>query len=197
MTKSIKKAYLCWLFGGLFGLHHLYLKRDKQAFIWLTTFGGFLIGFLRDLYRIPEYLKEANEDKEYLDDLNKQQSQLKKPIFKLSRFISSILVGSVFGYATNFCFASSDSDDAYKVYLLMTRLISPMIVSFIVYLIGTEGPMKCNLKWPLLGAYLAFLLDIVKNSHSHFSCAFVATLFLNWNIKWDRKHFEKKKHKDF
>lgn len=41
--KSVWKAYLLWLFGGIFGLHHLYLRRDTQAFLWWATLGNELI----------------------------------------------------------------------------------------------------------------------------------------------------------
>lgn len=39
--KSIWRAYLCWMIGGLFGLHHFYLRRDRQAFLCWTTFGKY------------------------------------------------------------------------------------------------------------------------------------------------------------
>lgn len=190
-TKSIKKAYALWFFGGLFGLHHFYLGRDKQAFIWLTTLGGFFIGFLRDLYKIPEYVRESNEEKEFLAQFNKKKSQLKTPLFKTSRFVSSIAVGTFFGYLTKNCMKNFITDFDELEYIAL--VLSPLIVSIVVYLIGTEGSKKCNFKWPLLGSYVAFLFDLLRNSSSNFSCVFLSTLFLNWNIEWDKEHFENKK----
>lgn len=38
--KSIIIAYVLWLFGGLFGLHHIYLRRDRHAFVWWCTLGS-------------------------------------------------------------------------------------------------------------------------------------------------------------
>ena len=38
--KSLFITYLLWLIGGWIGLHHFYLRRDKQAFLWWSTFGG-------------------------------------------------------------------------------------------------------------------------------------------------------------
>jgi hypothetical protein len=35
MAKSIILTYILWLFGGGFGLHHFYLKRDIQGFLYL------------------------------------------------------------------------------------------------------------------------------------------------------------------
>lgn len=41
--KSIFIAYILWLFGGIFGFHHIYLHRDRQAFVWWCTLGKFKI----------------------------------------------------------------------------------------------------------------------------------------------------------
>lgn len=60
--KSVFVAYFLWLFGGLFGAHHFYLGRDKQAFVWFTTLGAFKIGWLGEISRIPRYVRQANED---------------------------------------------------------------------------------------------------------------------------------------
>lgn len=203
MTKSLKKAYLLWCVGGLFGLHHVYLGRDKQALIWSMTFGGFLIGLLRDLYRMPTYVNEANQDEEYMSRLKLKQSRLKTPGFLISRFIACILVGAYFGYAAKYCLYSIDLDedspdvDLDEWYIsLLKKLLAPVVVGIIVYLIGTEGPYKCQLKWPLLGSLIAFLADIYRNSNSNYSSPILATMFLNWNIEWESDdYFEKKQNK--
>ena len=64
--KSVFLTYLLWLVGGIFGLHHIYLERDAQAFIWWCTLGGYIgCGWLRDIFHIPEYVAEANNDEKY------------------------------------------------------------------------------------------------------------------------------------
>lgn len=66
--KSTLWAYVLWLFGGLVGVHHVYLERDIQAFVYISTFGGYFgIGWLRDIYRIPTYTRDANEDPSFVD----------------------------------------------------------------------------------------------------------------------------------
>ena len=35
MAKSVILTYLLWFFGGGFGLHHFYLNRNIQGFLWL------------------------------------------------------------------------------------------------------------------------------------------------------------------
>lgn len=64
--KSKFWAYFWWLFGGFLGAHHWYLERDNQALIWFGTGGCFGIGWLRDLYRIPTYVADANNQREYV-----------------------------------------------------------------------------------------------------------------------------------
>ena len=59
-------AYLLWLPPmGWFGLHHFYMRRDLHGFLMLTTFGGFVAGYIRDLFCISRFLKESRRDKEY------------------------------------------------------------------------------------------------------------------------------------
>lgn len=66
--KSTFLAYLLWLFGGVFGLHHFYLGRDIQAFLWWCTLGGYFgFGWLRDMFYIPSYVANANQDPEFVN----------------------------------------------------------------------------------------------------------------------------------
>ena len=39
--KSLFITYLLWLIGGWIGLHHFYLRRDKQAFWGVCLLGKF------------------------------------------------------------------------------------------------------------------------------------------------------------
>lgn len=80
-VKSLFWTYLLWLFGGFFGVHHIYLGRDFNAIIWLTTFGGYFgIGWLRDIWRIPTYVKDANDNPEFIETFKLNVKQNKKVI---------------------------------------------------------------------------------------------------------------------
>lgn len=86
--KSMPLTYVFWLLGGWFGLHHLYLGRDRHAFLTWSTFGGFVgIGWLRDSWKIPEYVRDANEDQAYTEEL-KKTIRLNERVYlkQLSRF---------------------------------------------------------------------------------------------------------------
>lgn len=72
-SKSKVRAYLLWLFGGFLGAHHVYLGRDDHAFVYISTFGGYVgIGWLRDVYRIPAYVADANNDPAYVEDFKRK-----------------------------------------------------------------------------------------------------------------------------
>jgi hypothetical protein len=57
---GLKVAYALWLFGGLWGAHHFFLGDDIKAFLYAISFGGCGIGFLRDLWRLPAYVRESS-----------------------------------------------------------------------------------------------------------------------------------------
>ena len=51
-------AYALWLFLGMTGAHHLYLGRNKEAMLCSMTCGGFGLGWLSDVVKIPRFLRE-------------------------------------------------------------------------------------------------------------------------------------------
>lgn len=75
--KSVIFAYILWMLGGVFGWHHFYLGRDIQGFLWWCTGGGYIIGWLRDFFLIPQYIKAANYDPEYMSRLAQAMSYYK------------------------------------------------------------------------------------------------------------------------
>lgn len=79
--KSKFWAYFWWLFGGILGAHHFYLNRDDHGLIYFCTLGGYFgMGWLRDLFKIPTYVADANNDRQYLDWFTNQVRNNKKVI---------------------------------------------------------------------------------------------------------------------
>lgn len=76
--KSVFLTYVLWLFGGIFGCHHFYLRRDRHAFVWWTTLGGFGVGWLGEVLRLPRYVRDANEDPKHMAELVRRMSSNKK-----------------------------------------------------------------------------------------------------------------------
>jgi DnaJ family protein C protein 22 len=59
--KNSYLALLLWLPPfGFFGSHHFYLGRNLQGLLWATSFGGYLVGWLRDLFLLNVYVEIAN-----------------------------------------------------------------------------------------------------------------------------------------
>lgn len=86
MAKSLLLTYVLWLTGGWCGLHHFYLRRDRHAFVWWATMGGFIgMGWIRDIWRIPEYVKDVNENPEYMHMLTVKMRYYTKPGFNMTR----------------------------------------------------------------------------------------------------------------
>ena len=129
--KSLFWTYVLWLFGGLFGLHHFYLGRDRQAFALWISFGGYFgLGLLRDLWRIPEYVAEANEDPQYMVRLVDKMKRQPKPSFGIIRYFASIIVADILGYLVmgaipHELFDSSGTSDN-----LYSRLLISLLVPF-------------------------------------------------------------------
>ena len=80
MAKTLWTCYVLWFFGGWFGLHHIYLRRDRQAFLWFCTLGGGCgFGWFRDIVRIPEYVQEANNAEEFILEFKDRIRSYRKP----------------------------------------------------------------------------------------------------------------------
>lgn len=92
--KSVFIAYFLWLFGGLFGAHHFYLGNDLQAFIWCTTIGGYFgIAWFGEIFKIPEMVRDANDDPAFMAKFDNVLRVYPKPTFSTSRFLFGIMVG--------------------------------------------------------------------------------------------------------
>ena len=62
-SRNCLVAYLLWLFLGLFGGHHFYLRRKSVGVIYLCTLGLLGIGWLVDVVRLPFLVARSNRQK--------------------------------------------------------------------------------------------------------------------------------------
>ena len=124
MAKSLCLAYTFWLFGGFFGLHHLYLRRYIQAFLWWCLPGGYFgAGWFRDLWRIPEYVRDANNDPKHLRDVTEKMKQMEKPPFSMVRCMGQMIVGNTFGLLVQ---AATPNEEAIGIDLsLVPKILQP------------------------------------------------------------------------
>lgn len=157
MAKYTLIAYLLWLLGGWFGLHHFYLGRDKQGILWLTSFSGlFVIGWLRDFWRIPTYVKDANEDKDYMRFLIEQMRYYKRPpIYQnLHRIVGQVL----FGYFYRMLVKVAVPEEYYVSSPLLLLLVVPLGTAFGTYMVSNVGRMRSAFVYSLFGAYMGEVL---------------------------------------
>jgi len=154
MAKSLCLTYLFWLFGGGFGLHHFYLNRNVQGFLWLCLPGGYFgLGWFRDLWRIPSYVREANDDPTYLNDITEQMRTKKKPPFSIMRVLGQLIVGNVFGQLLQMSIPGPEDLNGLDL-LLVADLLAPLATAVGITLVGNIGKEKGSFWWPFIGCYL-------------------------------------------
>ncbi|CAF2648972.1 unnamed protein product [Rotaria sp. Silwood2] len=95
-NKSLLLTYIFSLIGGLYGLHHLYLGRTQHAVLWVTTFGGFGIGYIYELlFLIKTYVYEANNHCLIINEYRLKMRAKKSPSFEISRLCGIQITGTL------------------------------------------------------------------------------------------------------
>ena len=201
MFKKKLITYLLWLFGGILGLHHIYLGRYKHAFIWYSTFGGFLIGFFNDLTRMSDYIDYANNDDDFFSLLLKIMNRLKTPSFYSTyRIFGSLFTGSLYGFILQYSIPLDYADKFPYIYYSFYYL-APFACAIGVYLVNTESYIKCNFFWPVLGSYIGALPHLYQHQKGMIFCSITSTILTNWRLEWNNKKIlsakEKKSKKSF
>ena len=101
---NLSTAYILYIFGGTFGLHHAYLNRPNQALAWYTTLGLFgVVGMLRDLFKIPYYVSLCNDDQQQRDVTARVRAANVEarggiPPWSFGRIILMVIFGTYFGF---------------------------------------------------------------------------------------------------
>uniref|UniRef100_A0A6S9LUP3 TM2 domain-containing protein n=1 Tax=Heterosigma akashiwo TaxID=2829 RepID=A0A6S9LUP3_HETAK len=157
--KSLFVAYVLWAFSGCIGGHHFYLDRDIQAFVWWTTYGGlFGLGWLRDAWKIPQYVRQANEQHtndssvcQLCDQKGRNDPFSTKTTF--IRFMGAVGVGWLYGLQVHHWIIS------YTVSWILILLLEPFGIALGVYIVPcTYSSQKIKSKTflaALLCSYLA------------------------------------------
>ncbi|XP_014206639.1 dnaJ homolog subfamily C member 22 [Copidosoma floridanum] len=152
--KSKLWAYFWWLFGGLFGAHHVYLGRDDQALIWFCTIGGYFgIGWLRDLYRIPTYVAEANDHPDYVNWFKHQVRINKKPPFESVRFLGAVVVSYLFGQLV---LVAIPEDEINGINFKHLIIFVPLAVAYGTWMVGNVGRQRGSIWLALVVSYLCY-----------------------------------------
>lgn len=65
-----------------------------QAFLWWSTLGGYFgIGWLFEIFRIPEMVRDVNEDPAFIQKFVEELRTYRTPPFSTSRFLFAVMVG--------------------------------------------------------------------------------------------------------
>ncbi|XP_023229256.1 dnaJ homolog subfamily C member 22-like [Centruroides sculpturatus] len=184
MAKSLLLTYILWLIGGFWGLHHLYLGRDEQALVWVMFAGGYFgLGWLRDLWRIPEYVQEANGDSYYIEKLVYKMRKYPTPPSSTVRYCGMMIVADAFGYLV---LAAIPEELLPEFLLPFSTIFVPLAVALGVYLVGNIGQEEGDFWMPLIGAYLTYPLYFWKKSSVFWTSVLSCAAFNRYAKKWRR-----------
>ncbi|XP_071101201.1 dnaJ homolog subfamily C member 22-like [Haliotis cracherodii] len=179
-------AYVLWFFGGWVGLHHFYLKRDRHAFVWWATLGGaFGLGWVRDLWKLPDYVQECNRDEEWEREFTRRRSVDRKPSRSTSRFAGEIIMGNILGYLIRALLPEQyvDSTKLDLGFLLAVSL--PQLGAAIgVHLVANIGRHKGSWSWAALGAYIGTPW-LILNPDNVAVAPLMSAIFVQWKgVTW-------------
>ena len=149
MAKSSLKTYTLWLLFGWLGIHHFYLHRTYQGVIWLSTWGGFGLGLVADIFQIPEYVAAANEEKHYLEKLGLEMRHSKKPPIcaNIFRILWLFVIGSLYRSFVLFFLPEYLPPIVYILFVPIGNVIG-------FYLVMNIGRMECRLKHCVYLSYI-------------------------------------------
>lgn len=163
--KSMFITYILWLVGGLFGLHHLYLRNDLEAFIYMTTVGGYFgMGWFGDLFEIPELVRAANEDPGYMKRFFDMVRTTKRPSFSLSRFVYTIMIAKLW---TELFMSAIPQDEFYGIDWTYLHWLIPFVGSLGVFIVSNTERVKGVFKHCLLAAYITYPIRYIIYDESY------------------------------
>ncbi|XP_046996856.1 dnaJ homolog subfamily C member 22 [Schistocerca americana] len=187
--KSVFLTYLLWLVGGVFGLHHLYLGRDLQAFLWCCTLGGYVgCGWLRDIVFIPEYVADANEDEKFMEKYVEKIRKHNTPPFSLTRYTGMIIVAYVF---TSVLMLAIPEEEVGGIDWNWLVVFVPLACALGVWAVGNIGRQKGTIWWALAAAFAVYPFRTYFSDDSTWLTTMTflsASAFDNKSKQWRRTH---------
>uniref|UniRef100_A0A182PCT1 DnaJ homolog subfamily C member 22 n=1 Tax=Anopheles epiroticus TaxID=199890 RepID=A0A182PCT1_9DIPT len=191
--KSILTAYILWLFGGVFGVHHFYLRQDRRAFIWWSTLGYFGIGWLADVLQIPSMVRDANDDQRFVAEFNAKLRTNRKPPFSTGRFLLALMIGYWWGQMVSIAIPQSVF---FGVDWGFLHWFIPLGVALGVWTVGNTGREKGVFWHCLVVSYLSYLSRyfVMDEAYWFTTMAFCSALaFDNFSKEWNLEPPKKKR----
>ncbi|KAL4217363.1 TM2 domain [Mactra antiquata] len=186
---NVTLTYILWLFGGIFGLHHLYLNRPQHCFIWTVTWGGMFVGWLGEVALIKHYVDEANESKDFLEKMKVVKIHNPTPGFSIASLGSQFLIGHPLGNLLINAVPQYYTVEAwYGPYL--SHVLGATGAAIGVYLASNIGPKETPLFKSLLAAIatLPTALFLYNRRNIYIVlCIIVASYVSSLDAKWVTK----------
>ena len=145
------------------------------------------LGWLRDFWRIPTYVRDVNEDEEFMEHFLIEISRRNGP--KITKNFHRIVAQVMFGvFYRNLVYSAIPWESTVMDY---TTLILPMGTAFGTYMVSNVGRQKSPFIFSLLGAYLGeFLMGeshlLLGESNSFFTAG-VSMLFSTYGWEFRRQ----------
>ena len=187
-TKSIFVAYLLWLCAGWTGVHHFYLGRDEHCLLHVASANGVLgLGWLRDLFCIPRYVRAANEDASHARALAAAKAaHPERPPRGFARSLAMIFFGAALANLLSCAPPSAEEAPwpAELTYALETAL-QVLGATVAVSLVGRIAPHEGSFRLAVSRAFYGRLLgSLVFGATGSFYVAFGAAWGWRSSARW-------------
>ncbi|KAH3749696.1 dnaJ homolog subfamily C member 22-like [Dreissena polymorpha] len=147
---NLTLTFVLWLFGGIFGLHHLYLNRPRHCFIWCVTWGGMFIGWLAEVTQLRHYVDEANQSRKYREHMKVMRTHKPRPSWSVIVLGSQLMIGHQLGKLLICAIPEYYTVETwYAAYL--SHLLAALGAALGVHTAANIGPQKA----PFLPTFLA------------------------------------------
>jgi hypothetical protein len=188
--KSNVLAYLLWLFLPSSGLHHFYLGRDVHCFLYAISFGLFGMGWLRDAWRLPSYVRAASSTPAWVEHQKTERVLYPSPPFWLSaRLPACLLFGSSFGAILRCAWPPADETPLPEaVDAVAVAVLGVIGTALGTWLPGSLAPQRASLSATLLGAALGAglpALAAAADGASHGAPVLGAICGLRWSTVYE------------
>eukprot|EP01069_Polyplicarium_translucidae_P003079 Polyplicarium_translucidae@DN2209_c0_g1_i2.p1 len=159
MARSVKMAYFLWAVGGpLLGLHHLYLGRDYQWFLWISSCSAAAAGWIVDAWRMPAYVAQANQYKQHPNFLTGWQSRKGKKVWdiQLIRWVGSYVFAYYYEMTCVYALKALAAKSGFV--LLALLLLKSLLRGAAVFLCFSIGEKHTALRWVVFASVSSELI---------------------------------------
>ena len=115
-----------------------FLHRDRQALVWWFLPGGYFgLGWFRDLWRIPEYVKESNREDGWWALEEEKMRRSDRPPWKMARWGGMLVVGNMLGMLPSM--AVPNKEELGLDLAIIGTLLTPLGCALGIWLVGNIG----------------------------------------------------------